>query len=85
MTPQTRALTAAGISSSALTRAAGLRATRRVTARAAASASRIGRTGTSSNQGIVSPRVSRVKIANRERKRGSEPVSPPSISSSLCS
>src|SRR5262249_21281072 len=46
MTPHTRALTAAGISSSALTRAAGLRAIRRVTARTAASASRTGRTGT---------------------------------------
>ena len=53
MTPHTSALTAAGISSSALTRAAG-RGRPTGSARTAASASRTGRTGTSST--MASPR-----------------------------
>jgi hypothetical protein len=77
MIPHTMALSAAGSSNSARTREAGLRAIRRIRLRNAASASDTGRVGTASNQGIASPVVSRVKIPNRDRKRGSEPVSPP--------
>ena len=78
---QATAVRAAGSSTIARTRAAGRRAIHRNQCAMAASRSATGRTATCSIHGILSARVSLVKIENSETRRGSDSASLPSIDS----
>ncbi len=80
---QATAVSAAGSSTMARSRAAGRRAVHRNQPPMPASRSATGRTATCSIHGIFSARLSRVKIENSEARRGSDSASLPAIDSKM--